>query len=179
MEKVYLKIPSKQDLWFKKEMKEDPFTMDYNAGYNVSYNGYNYDNGTIDTDLSDLENTWFFNWINNFPSNYYAYIVETKSNKFVGEVYAKYHSSKSSYEIGIVIKGEFREKGYSKIAIKLLCENLKNLGVKKLFHEIPSTRISAIKADIFNGFVVVKENILCPFLKFGKQEYLTILEKDL
>ena len=179
MEKIFLKIPTRDDLWFKKEIKEDPSSMDYNAGYNVSYSEYNYLDGTIKTDLNDLKERWFPSWINNFPTNYYAYIVEKESNKFIGEVYAKYYDQKQSYEIGIVIKGEFRNKGYSTIAIKLLCENLKSLGVKKLFHEIPSTRISAIKADLSNGFVITKENVLCPYLKFGKEEYLTILEKEL
>ena len=57
--KIYLKIPAKQQLYFKKEIKEDPLTMEYNAGYNVHFNGYNYDNGTIQTDINELKNKWF------------------------------------------------------------------------------------------------------------------------
>ena len=41
MNNLKLIIPQKEDLWFKKEIKEDPNTMDYNAGYDLSFNGNN------------------------------------------------------------------------------------------------------------------------------------------
>ena len=58
MDDLSLVIPNKKDLWFKKEIKEDPNTMDYNAGYDLSFSGYNRDNGTIQTDLKELEEVW-------------------------------------------------------------------------------------------------------------------------
>ncbi|MBQ7307660.1 MAG: GNAT family N-acetyltransferase [Clostridia bacterium] len=179
MEKVYLKIPTLNDVWFKKSIKEDPKTMDYNAGYNLSYEGYNYSDGTIKTDLEDLKINWYPRWINNFPTNYYAYIVESESDNFVGEIYAKLHSDKNAYEIGIVIKGEHRNKGFSIPAIKLLINELQKLGVKKLFHEVPSSRKSAIKADISNGFKIIKDDIKSDYTKFESVEYITYLEKEL
>ena len=50
-----LVIPQKEDLWFKKAIKEDPHTMDYNAGYDLSFNGYNREDGTIKTDIKELQ----------------------------------------------------------------------------------------------------------------------------
>ena len=47
-------VPHKEDLWFKKEMKEDPATMNYNAGYDLNFEGYNRADGTIQTDLKRL-----------------------------------------------------------------------------------------------------------------------------
>ena len=41
MNNLELIIPKITDLWFKKEIKEDPKTMDYNAGYDLSFKGYN------------------------------------------------------------------------------------------------------------------------------------------
>lgn len=171
-----LVVPHKEDLWFKKEMKEDPATMDYNAGYNLNFAGYNRIDGTIQTDLSELKNVWAKKWIGNEPINYYYYIKN--DNTFIGEIYAKFDKEKNFYEIGIVIKGEHRGKEYATPAIKLLCEKLKMNGVKKLYHKLPASRKSAIKADINNGFVIKKENI-DGMNKFGKSEKLVYLEKEL
>lgn len=171
-----LVVPHKEDLWFKKEMKEDPATMDYNAGYDLNFAGYNRIDGTIQTDLSELKNVWAKKWIGNEPINYYYYIKN--DNTFIGEIYAKFDKEKKFYEIGIVIKGEHRGKEYATPAIKLLCEKLKMNGVKKLYHKLPASRKSAIKADINNGFVIKKENI-DGMNKFGKSEKLVYLEKEL
>ena len=171
-----LVVPNKEDLWFKKEMKEDPATMDYNAGYDLNFAGYNRIDGTIQTDLSELKNVWAKKWIGNKPINYYYYIKN--DNTFIGEIYAKFDKEKNFYEIGIVIKGEHRGKEYATPAIKLLCEKLKMNGVKKLYHKLPASRKSAIKADINNGFVIKKENI-DGMNKFGKSEKLVYLEKEL
>ena len=175
MNTITLYEPNINDLWFKKEIKEDPLTMDYNAGYNVSYDGYNFEDGTIKTDLDELKNIWSKKWLNNWPQTYYSYIV-LNNTTFIGEIYAKYHPNNSSYEIGIVIKGEHRGNRYSIIATKLLCEKLKNLGAKKLFHEVPSSRIGAIKSDLANGFKIIKQNYFGKYTKFGEKENLCYLE---
>ncbi len=129
-----LVVPQKKDLWFKKEIKEDSSTMDYNKGYDLNLNGYNRDDGTIKTDLKELEEVWFLKWIGNEPTNFYYYIED--NGTFIGEIYAKFDKDKNSHEIGIVIKGEHRGKGYSTPAIKLLCEKMKEYGVKTI---IPRT----------------------------------------
>lgn len=173
---VKLIVPHKEDLWFKKEMKEDPATMNYNAGYDLNFEGYNRADGTIQTDLEELKNVWAKNWIGNEPVNFYYFIK--KDNTVIGEIYAKFDKAKNSYEIGIVIKGEFRGRGYATPAIKLLCENLKSQGIKMLYHKLPASRESAIKADLNNGFIIKKENI-DGMSKFGKIEKLVYLEKEL
>ena len=169
-------VPHKEDLWFKKEMKEDPATMNYNAGYDLNFEGYNRADGTIQTDLKELKNVWAKNWIGNEPVNFYYFIK--KDNTFIGEIYAKFDKAKNSYEIGIVIKGEFRGKNYATPSIKLLCEILKSQGIKRLYHRLPASRKSAINAYINNGFVVKGEDI-DGMSKFGKIEKLVYLEKEL
>jgi len=171
-----LVIPRKEDLWFKKAIKEDPNTMDYNAGYDLTFTGYNRKDGTIKTDVEELEKVWSKRWIGNEPTNFYYYIKN--NNEFVGEIYAKFDSQRNSYEIGIVIKGEHRGQGIATPAIKLLCDKLKEYGIKNLYHELPMSRKGAIKADINNGFVVIKDNI-DGMKKFGKIEKLVYLEKKL
>ena len=73
--KLELVVPRKEDLWFKKELKEDPQTMDYNAGYALDVEGYNRENGTIQTDLKELEEVWAKKWIGNEPTYFYYFIM--------------------------------------------------------------------------------------------------------
>lgn len=176
MHNLTLVIPKKEDLWFKKEIKEDPKTMDYNAGYDLTFNGYNREDGTIKTDLTELETIWYNRWVGNEPTNFYYYIKN--NDEFVGEIYAKFDSERNSHEIGIVLKGEHRGKGFATPAINLLCNKLQEYGIKNLYHELPMSREKAIKADINNGFVVIKDNI-DGIKKWGEVEKLVYLEKTL
>ena len=173
---IELITPEKSELWFTKQMLEDPSTMDYNAGYDVNYDGYNYQDGTISKSMEEIQGDWYDYFVNNAPENFYYYIKV--DNDYVGEIYAKRDDDKDAYEIGIIIKGDHRGKGYATPAIGLLCEKLKENGVKKLYHELPSTRTKAITADMNNGFIVIKEyvgDMKC----FGKNEILVYLEKIL
>jgi hypothetical protein len=45
---IYLKEPSLDEYWYEQKVLSDPSAMEYNAGWDVSYNGYNYDTGCID-----------------------------------------------------------------------------------------------------------------------------------
>ena len=45
--KIKLHIPSIKDLWFRSQCLNDPETMNYNAGYEVTYPNYDYDTGCI------------------------------------------------------------------------------------------------------------------------------------
>ena len=53
---MFLHIPTKKELLFKKILKEDVLTMDYNAGYQVDYDGYDYNTGIIKTDIDGIKN---------------------------------------------------------------------------------------------------------------------------
>ena len=46
--KIKLIEPKLEDYWYEQKLDEDPNTMNYNAGYDVSYDGYHYDTGCID-----------------------------------------------------------------------------------------------------------------------------------
>ncbi len=45
--KLELYVPKLEDYWYEKQLNEDEKTMSYNAGYDVSFPGYNYDTGII------------------------------------------------------------------------------------------------------------------------------------
>ena len=48
MTNIELYIPKLEDYWYEAKLQSDPDTMNYNAGYDVSYYGYHYDTGCID-----------------------------------------------------------------------------------------------------------------------------------
>ena len=68
---VKLVVPSLKDLWYRKKCMADPDTMNYNAGYDVSYAGYHYDTGCIDFPEDKWED-WYNTKMTN-PNFYYAY----------------------------------------------------------------------------------------------------------
>ena len=47
MEKVYLIVPSKEDLHYKQEWMKDQKTMNYNAGFDMNLKGYDKKTGII------------------------------------------------------------------------------------------------------------------------------------
>lgn len=177
MEKLELYSPKIEDLWFKKLLNEDPKTMDYNRGYDLDFEGYNRNDGTIKTDIKYLKEKRSKIYINNKPFKYY-YFIEF-NDKFIGDIYSKLNKEINSYEIGIVILGDYRGLHLATPSIKLLCEILKEEGVKNLYHELPDSRKSALKADLNNGFKIVKENYKDSLKKFDKFENLVYLEKIL
>ena len=177
MKRLYLSVPTNEDIWIKKDLNEDPATMDYNAGYNVSFSGFNYNDGTIKTDLKDLKENWLPKWIDNEQNRYFAYIRRIEDDEYIGYVFFK-DNTENGHEIGVLIRGKYRGNGYATEAVGLLCKKADELGVAKLFHQIPDNRKAAIKADINNGFVVVKEDIPCKFTKFGERENEILLIRE-
>ena len=54
MGKVYLNIPTKDDLHYRQKWMNDPKTMKYNAGLNLELKGYNKQTGTISKTNEEL-----------------------------------------------------------------------------------------------------------------------------
>ena len=106
-----LYVPEVKDYWYEQKLQSDPRTMEYNAGYDVSYYGYHYDTGCIDFP----ESKWQESYDKRKNENrYFAYLKDLNTNEFVG--YVNYHFNKSNnrYECGIVIESIHRGKGYAK-----------------------------------------------------------------
>ena len=45
MARLSLVVPKVEELWFRQKCMSNPKTMAYNAGYQVSYDGYHYESG--------------------------------------------------------------------------------------------------------------------------------------
>ena len=151
MSKVYLKVPSLEEIHYRKEWMMDPETMDYNAGYDIDISGYNKETGTI-TKTDDEMKIWYNNWINKEPDRYYAYIYVNDIDDPIGEVY--YYLDNDKYNVGILIQDKYRGMGYSYEALlKLLEIAFKKNNINELVDYFPKERISAYKLFTKAGFI--------------------------
>ena len=78
MNNVYLKVPKKEELHYRKEWMIDPDTMNYNAGYDLELKGYNKKNGTIYKSDEELS-IWYDKWIG--VDNKYLVTVQIEKTK--------------------------------------------------------------------------------------------------
>lgn len=165
MNNIYLRVPSRDELCYRKQWLNDKETMKYNAGYDIDIKGYNRETGTITkTDEEMLE--WYEKWNNKEPDKYYAYIYDENIDEPVGEVY--YYLDSGIHSMGIVISDKYRGKGYSYLALKELEKvAFEKNGISELSDYIPLNRQSAIKSFKKAGFVHTnKERV---DIAFGKE----------
>jgi len=167
-----LYVPKLEDFWYEQKLQSDPKTMEYNAGYTVSYYGYHYDTGCIDFPQIRWQEV-YDKRIN--EKRFFAYLKDTETNEFVG--YVNYHLNKhdNRYECGIVIESKHRGKGYSKEGLKLLCEKAKSDGIDSLYDNFEKER-PGIKVFLDLGFKIVEETT---WKKFDKDVIGIIVKKDL
>ncbi len=173
MKVVELVKPKVEDLWFRHDCMADPETMSYNAGYDVSFNGYHYDTGCIDFPQDEWE-SWHKNKFSN-PDFFYAYILDTETKNFVG--YINYHkSSEGRYEMGIVINSKFKGQGYMRPSMLKFLETAKQNGITALWDSVPKSREVALKVFFDLGFKITKEFYT---KKFGKDDLCYEIKKEL
>lgn len=159
---VYLKEPSLEEYWYQEKILNDPLTMEYNAGWDVSYNGYDYETGCIKFGKEKWESEFNKRQESNI---YYAYIVREEDNEFVGTVNFGFNEKKNQYTCGIVIEYSHRGKGYGKKALKLLCDIAFNeYNVDSLYNGFDKER-SSIKIFGDLGFKITKEYTVKRFNK--------------
>lgn len=165
MKKIYLKVPSINELHYRQEWMKDPKTMSYNAGYDIAIKGYDKNTGTITkTDEEMIE--WYNNWVNQEPDKYFAYIYDENISEPIGEVY--YYLDNEIHSMGIVIQDKYRGKGYSYYALLELQKiAFEKNNINELSDFIPLDRIGAIKAFKKAGFI--HTNLEKNGLVFGKK----------
>ena len=169
---LILYVPKLEDFWYEQKLQNDPKTMEYNAGYDVSYYGYHYDTGCIDFPQTRWQGV-YDKRIN--ENRFFAYLKNLETNEFVG--YVNYHFNKADnrYECGIVIESIHRGKGYAKEGLKLLCEQAALEGIKCLYDNFEKERIGT-KVFFDLGFQIVEETT---WKKFGKDVFGVIVKKEL
>lgn len=156
-EQVYFYIPKEDELSYRQEIMSQKDTMAYNKGYNVAEKGYHKDTGCIDFP-KDSWNTWYASHVDNKPKSFYAYIARKYDNEFIGEVNLHWNAENDWYELGILIESKYRNKGYSKEALRKLIDVAFNkynaLSVHNTFED---SRDAAIKIHTEVGFHVISK----------------------
>ena len=155
-----LVIPKLEEYDYEQYLEEDPDTMSYNAGYDVTYSGYHYDTGCIDFPESKWKETYQKRIIEN---RFFAYIKV--DDKYVGYVNYQYNKTDNRYECGVLIEAKYRGLGYSKEALKLLMKEAKKNNIEYLYDVFEKDRGNTLDLFLSVGFVIVEEKI---WKKFGK-----------
>ncbi len=154
MEKLELYVPKPEELWFRQQMMSDPETMSYNAGWDVSYNGYHEETGCVDFPKADWAE-WYDCWIGHEPERFYAYIKRCSDGEWVGEINFHYTPEMDWWDMGIVIYAPYRGMGYSVTALRLMLDHaFQSCGVTRIHNnfEVARNEISAWRAHLSAGF---------------------------
>ena len=161
--RVTLKEPTLEEYWYEQKLLADPLTMEYNAGWDVSYEGYNYDTGCIEFPKEKWEKAFNRRKESN---RYFAYVVNKENNEFIGKVNFQYNENDKIYYCGVIIEHQYRGQGYAKEALQLLCEKAFNeYNVPALYDNFEESRISALKTFEKLGF---KRNSITKGKRFNK-----------
>ena len=184
MNNIYLKVPKKEELHYRKEWMLDPDTMNYNAGYDLELKGYNKKNGTIYKSDEELS-VWYDKWIG-VDNKYLAFVYIDDVEEPIGEVYY-YLDDDNKYHMGILIISKYRGKGYSYYVLKELQRvAFIDNNINELIDVIPINRVSAIKTFKRAGFTPTNnisyekcfnDKIRCQELLITKDIFYNLLEK--
>ena len=172
--RLELYIPRVEDMWFTQRMQEDPDTMSYNAGWDVSFPGYHPDTGCIDFP----ESRWaakHSHLVGHEPNFFYAFLREAESGSFVGEVNFHPGPEQNWHELGVVLYAPYRGQGYGHAALELLLRRaFLHCGVKALHNSFEPTRDPGLAIHRRAGFRQVGTSST---VRFG--EPLEVLELEL
>lgn len=164
--RLYLKVPSYDELWYRKELLGDPKTMEYNKGYEIQDESYNYNNGTYDFDERYWDE-WYTKWAGNQQEKFYAYLVRKIDNKFIGEVSFDIDHGKS--DMNLLIESAARGLNYSKDALDLITkEAFVNRKVDLLADFIPESKMNVI--DTYKKYGFKTKDSGSKIKKFGELE---------
>lgn len=158
--RLYLHIPSLEELGYRQKILAQPDTMSYNRGYKLESNNYNNETGCIDF-RKEYWREWFSRWINNTPNRYYAYVIKSHENIPIGEVALHYDDGEKGYCVSIIIEAKYRGNGYSEEALRLLIDIAFNkLSAKRIYDTFAKARISAERVFKKAGFKRISDNLL-------------------
>ena len=173
MNRLELYIPKLEDYWYEQRVNEDPKSMSYNAGYDVSYYGYHYDTGCIDFP----KERWEISYNRRIKEKrFFAYLKDVKLGIYVGYVNYQYNKEDNRYECGIVIEDKYRGCGYGREGLVLLCSDASKNGIKELYDNFEKDRGTTLKLFNSVGFKVYEE---MTWKKFNKDVLGVIVRKKL
>lgn len=153
MKNIDLVKPKLNQYAYYKKIISDKKTMSYDIGYSLDNKNYHYDTGCIDFNIEKWKC-----FLKN-QNNYLAYIRDFNINKYIGYVSYYYNNIKNFYECDIVIEYKYRNKGYSKDALKLLVRTAYENGIDYLYNSFEKDRNNTLKIFLDVGFSIYQETI--------------------
>lgn len=145
MNRLKLHIPSEGELEYRRQLIADEVTMEYNMGYGD-------DGGCTYNQTDEQVRHWYQVW-NKDNEHFYAYIVRTQDNAYIGEVNTHKNNISDWYEMGIVLEAKHRGMGYAVEALKLLLNYaFHSLGAKAVHNDFEETRTAAVRTHLSAGF---------------------------
>lgn len=158
--RLYLKVPSIDELDYHSRLLADADTMNYNRGYG--------ENGTGCYFPTKAETEqWYWDWAC-ARGHFYAYLMQKDTDTPIGDVCLHYEKASDTYGIGIVIEAKYRGNGYAEEGLRLLADKaFDELGANALSDDFPSDRIPAEKAFQKVGF----KRQSADFLLLTKEDY--------
>ena len=130
MKNIEFYLPEIDDFWYQEKIQKDEKTMSYNAGYDVSYYGYDYDTGCINFPKEKWEETYNRRIKEKV---FFAYIKDNDINEYIGYVSYYYKTKDDRYYCSVVIESKYSGKGYSKQVLKMLLKEAKKNNIKELY----------------------------------------------
>ncbi len=172
MPELELYIPKRADLWFRRELLSDPDTMSYNRGYDLGFPEYHNDTGCIDFPEKNWDG-WYARWVDAEPERFYAYLRRREDGAFLGEVNLYRKGEPGWYEMGIVLKAEYRGMSYSSKGMELLLRQaFENMGAAGVRNEFERTRESAWRIHRAAGFEAVGKGKAVVLLRLPREQYV-------
>lgn len=139
--------------------------MSYNAGWDVSFDGYHPDTGCIDFPR-ELWVDKYTRWVAHEPERFYAFVRECKSGRFVCEVNYHYTPENDWWDMGILVYAPYRGRGYGRRALELLLHRAFVVdGITRMHNDFEDTRSAALAIHRKTGFHEVGERGM---LRFGE-----------
>ena len=165
MERLQLRTPAFDELWYRQRMLADAATMSYNRGYDLSFDGYDRETGCIAFGPEQWRE-WYDRWIGREPDRFYAYIVRRSDGALIGEVCLRRHETEGWHEMGIVVEARHRGQGYAAEALRLLLDHaFYKLGAEAVHNHFEQERAAALRIHLNAGFqVICRENGLLGLL---------------
>lgn len=142
-----LYLPQYHELAFREQLLSDPATMAFNRGKEPSED-YHPETGCIDFPRSHWA-LWYNFWMDREPENFYAVLADGRTP--VGEV--SWFFDGTDYRVGIILKKEFRGKGYCAPALELLAEHaFSHAEIPALSVTLSTAFSAAVKGFLRAGF---------------------------
>ncbi len=145
MNLIYI-VPKKEDLGYRRQLVEDPKTMEYNKGI-VPFPKEKWD-------------AWFDKWIGKKdPNYYYAYIFDKDIESYVGEIAYRKEPDMNVVTLNIIIDYKYRGKGYGKEGLKGLVTTAFKNGWPEVRDLIAGDNFGSHKLFSDFGFKIVNPSL--------------------